>query len=220
MLRLAKYPIFLAFIMLLILIASPQIVRADDDKTKTSTAPQAAADPWAFKDRYHHFAFETGFAKEIKLNAAQNSNVEMVFFRPQYILRLYDPPKSPIYRLDLVSEGTFVLSVRPHVAGVYGMNEILRTNLRPFGRTKRTMLYLDAGAGINRFNLKVPRELTGKFQFSLQVGVGLAYRPSGKPFAYSIEASAYHYSDNGMQRPNQGVNEVRISIGIHLLPKK
>ena len=218
--RPSKYAYLLFLFILPILSAVPVKAQTNDTDTQASSASQSTQDPWAFKNRFGHYGFEMGFSKEIKLNNAQTSNVGLLTFRPQYTIRLGDLPKNRVfYRFELVTEPTAIIAFRPHLAGIYGLNEIVRLDFPPVGREKRLIFYVDAGAGVNQFNLKVPQELTGKFQFSLQFGPGFKYRLKNSRWAVGCALKGTHFSDNGIHKPNQGINLPDLSCGMDYLPK-
>ncbi len=215
--------LFVVFLGILAIGIMPGKARAQEDKTgglQPFKFEASDPDPWGFKDRWRHYSLEVPFALQLRLNRAQVSDTTFLSFRPQYVIRLYDLPRNRfLYRFDLVHEVMLIAALAPRRAGIYGGNEVLRFDFNPIGRDKSTLLYFEGGAGICQFNEHI-RELTGKFQFSLQAGFGFKRRIKGSRTAYGFGFGMDHFSDNGIHRPNQGINQLRASFSMDRLPRQ
>jgi opacity protein-like surface antigen len=81
-----------------------------------------------------------------------------------------------------------------------------------FATASRWVPFVDAGAGISFTNIKEP-DLSGTFQFNVQVGAGVHYFLRDD-FAVTLGYRWLHLSNAGIERPNHGVNTQVISLGV------
>jgi lipid A 3-O-deacylase len=97
----------------------------------------------------------------------------------------------------------------PNGAYLVGITPVLRY---AFATGSRWMPFVDAGAGISLTDINGP-DLSGNFQFNLQVGAGLHYF-FRDDLAFTVGYRWLHLSNAGIEQPNLGVNTQVISVGL------
>lgn len=97
----------------------------------------------------------------------------------------------------------------PNGAYVVGITAVLRY---AFATGNRWMPFVDAGGGISLTDINGP-DLSGNFQFNLQVGAGLYYFLRDD-LALTVGYRWLHLSNASIERPNHGVNTQVISAGL------
>lgn len=80
-----------------------------------------------------------------------------------------------------------------------------------FRRNRRFAPFVEAGAGANYVGLNIP-DLTGKFQFSLQSGIGVRSKISDRADIV-VSLRWHHFSNAGTHDPNIGTNDSFLLIG-------
>lgn len=80
-----------------------------------------------------------------------------------------------------------------------------------FTRNRKFSPFVELGAGVNYVGINIP-DLTGKFQFSLQGGVGVR-REVSRHGDVVISLRWHHFSNAGTHLPNIGTNDSLLLIG-------
>jgi hypothetical protein len=80
-----------------------------------------------------------------------------------------------------------------------------------FSRNRNFAPFVELGAGANYVGLDI-RDLTGKFQFSLQGGVGVRKKVSDNGDVV-VTLRWHHFSNAGTRVPNIGLNESLLMVG-------
>ncbi len=107
--------------------------------------------------------------------------------------------------VELFGGGQF----RPNDRYFIGLTPLLRYN---FATGNRWVPFVDAGAGVSSTNIDGP-DLTGNFQFNIQVGGGTHYFLSDRT-ALTVQYRWLHFSNAGIERPNHGTNTQMFEIGV------
>jgi opacity protein-like surface antigen len=90
-----------------------------------------------------------------------------------------------------------------------GLTPLIRYN---FATRSRWMPFVDAGAGVSATNIEGP-DLTGTFQFNIQVGAGTHYLLSDRT-ALTLQYRWLHFSNACIERPNHGTNTQMFHVGM------
>ncbi len=160
------------------------------------------------------------------LGSGPSSHTRLFMLQPQLSVAVVRKDKQPV--LELINELTVAKSVRPLNRLIVSLNEGLRFHVYP---TRKIGGYLELGAGIGTSALhtdpSIPRnhedrqdqpfrQLDGWLQFHLQIGAGLRVSvPQGSLHAgYRMT----HFSNNGTQLPNLGLNLHTVLIGYTTRP--
>ena len=109
---------------------------------------------------------------------------------------------------EVLLEAPILYYYNPHHGFTAGVDVMYRYH---FSRNRDFTPFVEIGAGVNYVNMQV-RELTGKFQFSLQGGIGVRHRISDHS---DLIASLrwHHFSNAGTRAPNIGLNDSFFVIG-------
>ena len=115
------------------------------------------------------------------------------------------------YRGNLLLLGELFGGAQFNPGGAYvvGITPVLRY---AFATGNRSIPFVDAGAGISLTDINGP-DLSGNFQFNLQVGAGL-HCFLRDDLALTVGYRWLHLSNAGIERPNLGVNTQVISVGV------
>ena len=97
----------------------------------------------------------------------------------------------------------------PNNGWFVGLTPHLRYN---FATGTRWVPFVDAGAGVTATGIGPP-DLSGTFEFNLQVGGGVQWFLTDK-VALSLETRYIHFSCAGINEPNLGLNTVAGLLGI------
>jgi opacity protein-like surface antigen len=98
---------------------------------------------------------------------------------------------------------------RPNDRYFIGLTPLIRYN---FATGSRWVPFVDAGAGVSSTNIDGP-DLTGNFQFNVQVGVGTHYFLSDRT-ALTVQYRWLHFSNAHTQLPNNGTNTQMFHVGV------
>lgn len=109
---------------------------------------------------------------------------------------------------ELLLEAPILYYYNPQHAIAAGVDVMYRYH---FSRNRNFAPFVEIGAGINYVGLDV-RELTGKFQFSLQGGIGLRRKISDHS-DLTATVRWHHFSNAGTRAPNIGINDSFFEIG-------
>ena len=90
-----------------------------------------------------------------------------------------------------------------------GLTPMLRYN---FATGSRWVPFINAGGGVSCTNIDGP-DLSGNFQFNVQVGAGTHYFLN-KRTALTVEYRWLHFSNAGIREPNHGTNTQMFHIGV------
>jgi len=111
-------------------------------------------------------------------------------------------------RQELLLEAPILYYKKPESAVAAGIDLMYRYH---FSRNRNFSPFIELGAGANYVGLDV-RELTGKFQFSLQGGIGVRHKISDHGDVV-VSLRWHHFSNAGTRPPNIGLNESLLLIG-------
>jgi len=89
-----------------------------------------------------------------------------------------------------------------------GLTPLIRYN---FATGSRWVPFVDAGAGVSSTNID-GRDLTGNFQFNIQVGAGIHYFLSDRT-ALTVQYRWLHFSNAHTRLPNNGTNTEMFLVG-------
>jgi opacity protein-like surface antigen len=106
--------------------------------------------------------------------------------------------------LELFGGGQF----NPYGRYFVGLTPLIRYS---FATGSRWTPFVDAGAGVSATNIEGP-DLTGTFQFNLQVGAGTHYF-IGKRTALTVQYRWLHFSNANIRHPNHGTNTQMFYVG-------
>lgn len=110
--------------------------------------------------------------------------------------------------VELMGEMFGGKEVHPGSGYVIGVTPALRYN---FDTGTRWAPFFDAGFGATATDIGHP-DLDGTFQFNIQAGPGIRWLVS-KNTALTLQYRFIHLSDDGMTKPNRGVNTSVIYVG-------
>jgi hypothetical protein len=109
---------------------------------------------------------------------------------------------------ELVLEAPILYYDKPQHAMAAGVDLMYRYY---FTRNRKFSPFIELGAGANYVGLDI-RDLTGKFQFSLQGGVGVRRKISDRGDVV-VSLRWHHFSNAGTRAPNIGTNDSFLLIG-------
>jgi opacity protein-like surface antigen len=98
---------------------------------------------------------------------------------------------------------------KPNDRYFIGLTPLIRYN---FATGSRLVPFVDAGAGVSSTNIDGP-DLTGNFQFNIQVGAGIHYFLSDRT-ALTVQYRWLHFSNAHTQLPNNGTNTQMFHVGV------
>jgi lipid A 3-O-deacylase len=115
--------------------------------------------------------------------------------------------------------GNFELLIKLFGGGQFKPNDRYFVGLTPlirytFATRSRWMPFVDAGAGVSATNIEGP-DLTGTFQFNLQMDAGTDYFISDRA-ALTAQCGWLHFSNAGTRQPNHGTNTLMFEVGASL----
>jgi lipid A 3-O-deacylase len=113
--------------------------------------------------------------------------------------------------------GDFELLVELFGGGQFKPNDRYFVGLTPFIRYNlatgsRWVLFVDGGAGVSSTNID-DVDLTGNFQFNIQVGAGTHYFLSDRT-ALTVQYRWLHFSNASTRKPNNGTNTQMFHLGL------
>jgi hypothetical protein len=111
-------------------------------------------------------------------------------------------------RREILLEFPFTVFTQPDTRFAVGATAMLRQHFR---RRGKWVPFAEAGSGFVFTNLRIP-ELSGSFQFSPQIGLGIRYSRSATS-SLTIAARWYHLSNAGLRKPNIGLNTGLVTVG-------
>lgn len=111
-------------------------------------------------------------------------------------------------RQELLLEAPILYFQEPETAFTAGLDLMYRYH---FTRNRKFSPFVELGAGVNYVGLDV-RELTDKFQFSVQGGVGVRSKVSDHGDVV-VSLRWHHFSNAGTRYPNIGLNDSLLMIG-------
>ncbi len=98
---------------------------------------------------------------------------------------------------------------KPNDRYFIGLTPLIRYN---FATGTRLVPFVDAGAGVSSTNIDGP-DLTGNFQFNIQVGAGIHYFLSDRT-ALTVQYRWLHFSNAQTRLPNNGANTQMFHVGV------
>ncbi len=98
---------------------------------------------------------------------------------------------------------------KPNDRYFFGLTPLIRYNL---ATGSRWVLFVDGGAGVSSTNID-GIDLTGNFQFNVQVGAGTHYFLSDRT-ALTVQYRWLHFSNLDIQTPNNGTNTQMFHVGV------
>jgi opacity protein-like surface antigen len=98
---------------------------------------------------------------------------------------------------------------KPNDRYFIGLTPLIRYN---FATGSRWVPFVDAGAGVSSTNIDGP-DLTGNFQFNIQVGTGIHYFLSDRT-ALTVQYRWLHFSNAHTRLPNNGTNTEMFQVGV------
>lgn len=107
--------------------------------------------------------------------------------------------------VELFAGGQF----NPYGRYFVGLTPFIRYN---FATRSRWMPFVESGAGVSATNID-GSDLTGTFQFNLQVGAGTHYF-IGKRTALTVQYRWLHFSNARIREPNHGTNTQMFEVGV------
>ncbi len=166
---------------------------------------------WSNRGRWI-YGFQVGFALE---NAIPRniSHIAILIAQPHLGFIVRDFNRSPVRRLEILSEGIFGNAVHPG-GRLTGYAFFFRLDGRNFGRV---VPFFDAGGGVQNTTLHHrAAELSGATQFTPQGGLGIQYFFNPQR-ALVFEYRYMHMSNAGLEPPNHGFNASMLSVGLRWL---
>ncbi len=107
--------------------------------------------------------------------------------------------------LELFTGGQF----KPNDRYFVGLTPLIRYN---FATRSRWIPFINAGAGVSATDIGHP-DLSGTFQFNIQVGAGTHYFLSDRT-ALTVEYRWLHFSNADTREPNNGTNTQMFHVGV------
>jgi lipid A 3-O-deacylase len=111
--------------------------------------------------------------------------------------------------LELLAEVFGGYQFKPNGRYFVGLTPLIRYNL---ATGSRWVPFLNVGAGVSRTNIDGP-DLSGNFQFNIQVGAGTHYFLSDRT-ALTVEYRWLHFSNADTREPNNGTNTQMFHVGV------
>lgn len=180
----------------------------------TTTVPPTSPAPYWANRGHWNLGAQLGFALE---NAIPRniSHISLLIAQPQLglIVRDFHASRFPVRRFEIVNEGIFGSALHPG-GRVTGYALLFRLD----GKNRRRVVpFLDFGGGLQRTTLatRAP-ELSGRTQFSPQVGLGIQHFFNPQR-ALVLEYRYMHMSNAGITPPNHGFNASMVTIGFRWL---
>ncbi len=150
------------------------------------------------------FGTKTMGSKESHDLASASVNVGWVF------TPLLFPDKWYRGNLELLVEVFGGWQFNPDSRYFAGLAPFIRYN---FATRSRWMPFVEFGAGVSATNID-GCDLTGTFQFNLQIGGGLNYFINKKT-ALTLQYHWLHFSNAGIREPNHGTNTQMFRLGVN-----
>ena len=110
--------------------------------------------------------------------------------------------------LELLVEFFGGAQFRPNDRYFVGLTPMIRYN---FTTGSRWVPFVNGGVGVSSTNIDGP-DLTGNFQFNVQVGTGIHYFLSDRT-ALTLQYRWLHFSNAGIHDPNHGTNTQMFLVG-------
>jgi opacity protein-like surface antigen len=98
---------------------------------------------------------------------------------------------------------------KPNDRYFIGLTPLIRYN---FATGSRWVPFVEGGAGVSSTNIDGP-DLTGNFQFNIQVGAGIHYFLSDRT-ALTVQYRWLHFSNADTRLPNNGTNTEMFEVGV------
>lgn len=111
--------------------------------------------------------------------------------------------------LELVAELFAGSQFHPNNRYFVGLTPLIRYN---FATGSRWVPFVDGGAGVGATNIE-GSDLTGTFQFNVQMGAGTHYFLSDRT-ALTVQYRWLHFSNAHIQEPNNGTNTQMFHVGV------
>lgn len=111
--------------------------------------------------------------------------------------------------LELLTELFGGEQFKPNGRYFIGLTPLIRYN---FATGSRLVPFVEVGAGVSSTNIDGP-DLTGNFQFNIQVGTGIHYFLSDRT-ALTVQYRWLHFSDAETRLPNNGTNTEMFYVGV------
>jgi opacity protein-like surface antigen len=182
--------------------------QADEARPVLGTVgePESKSEQEASPDRLRKALRERGFS----LGFGQKMPLERFDYRTDTTMFQFIPSKGRFRnaKQEFIWEAPLVVFTKPHTDFVAGLTLMFRQHLTS---NRRLAPYVEFGVGANLTDLDV-REIGGRFQFSLQGGVGIR-KAIGKNSDLKVGVRWYHLSNAGTDSPNTGLNNYLITVG-------
>ena len=112
--------------------------------------------------------------------------------------------------LELLVELFGGAEFHPHDRYFVGLTPMIRYN---FATGSRWVPFVEGGAGVSATNIDHGLDLTGTFQFNVQVGAGIHYFLSDRT-ALTVQYRWLHFSNAHTRLPNNGTNTEMFQVGV------
>lgn len=162
-----------------------------------------------------HLGAVAGYSTPLNLppreRGAPNVHFAPLFLQAGYTVTDVHGPTPIRGSAEVILEPTFLITSTPKKTFGEGASLLARYN---FVTGTRLVPFFDLGVGILHWNLELrnPRILGTRFNFTLQAGTGLHYFVTDH-LAVTGEVRLHHISNAGRQSPNIGVNSMVYVLG-------
>ena len=214
-LRAARVPLYSLNFVIIVALAAARCLAASQ-QPDPGGAPLARATPvaapfWANGGR---ISYGLQVADQYQSPIPPNgSHINLLYLQPQLHVILADFGRSPVGRIEWLSEGAIGGATHPG-GRLLGYSLLFRLEGRAY---RNTLPFMDFGAGVNDTTInRHAFEIAGNLQFTPQGGFGIEHFFSPQR-AVVIECRYLHMSNAGIEEPNHGFNTVGVSVGFRWL---
>jgi hypothetical protein len=154
-----------------------------------------------------------GYGVDISSKATFLGDVRFVGLAPRLGRQIGTRPFPDTWlegRVWLLAETALWVSLEPQRGYAAGATAVARYT---FVALDRLRPFVELGAGPIYLDFENDRSQADGFSFTLQAGPGATY-PLGSRWALMTRAQLHHISNAGLRRPNPGINDVLITVGI------
>ena len=193
-------------------IVAHTLARSDDPGPGDATTRAAIRPEEGFRSGTWHLGLMGGYSVPHKVFAPRSADVHFAPLLAQIGYTLTDVhfPFPVRGSLELILEPVLLVTTSPDTTVGGGLSLRLRYN---FVTGTRWVPFFDFGPGIQYWSLKVPTILESSFNFTLQGGPGLHYFFTDN-LAMTGQVRLHHISNNGLERPNVGINSSLYLLGL------
>ena len=153
------------------------------------------------------FGLPIGGTKHLELE-----DVQYTYVAPRWGIGISNPIGGDAWyrgNFELLLEGAFIINVEPQSGFAGGATAMFRYN---FLAGDTFIPFLELGAGIVALDFNLADQADG-FTFTPQGGVGFHYFVSERT-ALTAEWRLHHFSNAGINEPNNGINSSLFLIGV------